>query len=345
MNRLREDNIFFINVLHEVAQIHGKIKFMTVKAPLLKNQVRPAANTLEGVVFDIRKYSIHDGPGIRTTVFLKGCPLSCWWCHNPEGRSPKIEIILRSNRCIHCGVCLDICEEGAVYQHNDEILLDRTKCTLCGACVDECYAEARQLVGKQMSVPQVMTVIESDRVFYEQSGGGVTFSGGEPLMQPRFLQALLSACRESGIHTAVDSCGYASWDTIESLRSDVNLFLYDIKLVDDERHRHYTGVSNRLIIDNLRRLSELNHPLIIRFPLIPGINDDTLHLKQFSQMVLGLPHIPPIDILPYHASAENKYNSLGMNYPLSHLGSPADEQMQEIVHILEGYGLQVKVGG
>lgn len=302
-------------------------------------------DTFSGVIFDIRKYSIHDGPGIRTAVFLKGCPLSCWWCHNPEGRSPDIEIIQRDNRCIRCGACLSVCETGATYQHNDEILLDRARCTLCGACVDECYAEARQLVGRRMSVTQVMTEIEADLPFYEQSNGGVTFSGGEPLMQPRFLKALLSACRQQGIHTALDTCGYASWNLIDGLRQDVNLFLYDIKVLDDPLHRKFTGVSNRLILDNLRRLSQCGSNIIVRFPLIPGLNDNDEQVRQLAELVNSLSNVSEIDILPYHSSAINKYNSLGLDYSLEGLASPQDEQLQNIAHILEKAGLKVKIGG
>ena len=302
-------------------------------------------DTLSGIVFDIRRYSIHDGPGIRTAVFLKGCPLSCWWCHNPEGQSTKIEILKRDNRCIHCGECLSICQYGAIRQVGDQILFDRTKCTVCGECIDECYAEALELVGKRMSIAEVIKAIKADLPFYEQSNGGVTFSGGEPLLQPQFLHGLLAASHQLGIHTAVDTCGYASWKTIASLHEEVDLFLYDIKVLDDQLHRKYTGVSNQLILENLRRLSELDSKIIVRFPVIPGINDDEVHVRGLANLVKGLEHIQEIDVLPYHSSAINKYNSLGLNYPLEGLLSPQDEQLQEIVQILEDAGLNVKIGG
>ncbi|MGB9586225.1 MAG: glycyl-radical enzyme activating protein [Anaerolineales bacterium] len=302
-------------------------------------------DTLSGIVFDIRKYSIHDGPGIRTAVFLKGCPLSCWWCHNPEGQSTKIEIIKRENRCIHCGECLSICKDGAISQIGDQILLDRTKCTLCGQCIDECYAEALELVGKRMSVSEVINEIVADLPFYEQSNGGVTFSGGEPLLQPLFLRGLLIAAHQLGIHTAVDTCGYARWNIIDSLRHEVDLFLYDIKVLDDQLHHKYTGVSNRLIVENLRRLSELGSKIIVRFPVIPGINDDEAHVRQLANLVKSLEHIQEIDILPYHSSAINKYNSLGLHYSLEGLNSPLEAQLQEIAEILEAAGLSVKIGG
>ncbi len=318
---------------------------MVEKALFLKNSPLQNADVIQGIVFDIRKYSIHDGPGIRTAVFLKGCPLSCWWCHNPEGQSTKIEIIKRENRCIHCGECLSICKHNAITQIGDQILLDRAKCTLCGECVEECYAEALELIGKRMSVEEVIQEIKADLPFYEQSNGGVTFSGGEPFLQPQFLHGLLIGCHQLGIHTAVDTCGYASWSTIDSLRQDIDLFLYDIKVLDDTLHRKYTGVSNKLILDNLRRLSKLGAQIIIRFPLIPGINDNEEHVRQLANLVKSLPQVNEMDILPYHSSAINKYNSLGLEYSLEGLLSPSDEHLQEIAHILEESGLNVKIGG
>lgn len=302
-------------------------------------------NTLSGILFDIRKYSVHDGPGIRTTVFFKGCPLNCWWCHNPEGKSPDIEIFQRDNRCIRCGACLDVCECGAIIQHNDSFETDRSLCTLCGACVAECYAEARELVGKRMTVAEVMEAIERDRPFYQQSGGGVTFSGGEPLFQPSFLAALLKACQSQGIHTALDTSGYASWKTIDCLRQNVDLFLYDLKLIDEDRHRQFTGVSNGIILENLRRLSELGHRLFVRFPIIPFINDDDQNLSQMVEFLLSLPRKHPLDILPYHASALHKYDGLGVAYRLKETYPPDQERLNEIKDFFEKNGLIVRIGG
>lgn len=300
---------------------------------------------LSGILFDIRRYSVHDGPGIRTTVFFKGCPLNCWWCHNPEGRSPEIEIFQRDNRCIRCGACLDVCVVGAISQQHDTFVTDRTLCTLCGACVEECYAEARELVGKRMTVAEVMVEIEKDRPFYEQSGGGVTFSGGEPLLQPTFLAALLRACRSQGIHTALDTCGYASWETLNRLRQDVDLFLYDLKLIDEERHRQYTGVSNQLILENLRRLSASGHSVLVRFPLIPYINDDERNLHQMVEFLLSLPQQYPVDLLPYHDSALHKYHGLGVEYRLPETPAPDQERLYGLKSFFETYGFNVRIGG
>ncbi len=300
---------------------------------------------LSGILFDIRKYSVHDGPGIRTTVFFKGCPLNCWWCHNPEGKAPQIEIFLRENRCIRCGACLQVCDQGAIYQKNDSFETDRTLCTLCGACVEECYAEARELVGKRMTVAEVMEEIERDAPFYEQSDGGVTFSGGEPLFQPVFLGALLRACQNRGIHTALDTCGYASWDTFERLRREVNLFLYDLKLIDEARHRQFTGVSNQVILENLRRLSALGHTIFVRFPVIPAINDDERNVQQMVELLLSLPQKHPVDILPYHASAIHKYEGLGVEYRLRETPTPEQERLWSVKESFEKNGLIVRIGG
>jgi pyruvate formate lyase activating enzyme len=300
---------------------------------------------LRGILFDIRRYSVHDGPGIRTTVFFKGCPLNCWWCHNPEGKSPEIEIFQRENRCIRCGACLDVCEAGAIVQHNDSFEINRQLCTLCGACVEECYAEARELVGKRMTVAEVLEEIERDRPFYEQSGGGVTFSGGEPLFQPTFLAALLQACRSQGIHTALDTCGYASWETLNRLRQDVDLYLYDLKLIDEERHRQFTGVSNQLILENLRRLSASGHSILVRFPVIPYINDDEINLRQMVEFLSSLPQKTPVDLLPYHASALHKYHGLGVAYRLRETPAPDQERLKDIKSFFENYGFNVRIGG
>ncbi|MCX8061999.1 MAG: glycyl-radical enzyme activating protein [Anaerolineales bacterium] len=302
-------------------------------------------NTLSGILFDIRRYSVHDGPGIRTTVFLKGCPLNCWWCHNPEGKSPQIEIFQRENRCIRCGACLEVCEAGAIIQHNDSFETNRAICTLCGACVEECYADARELVGKRMTVAEVLAEIERDRPFFQQSGGGVTFSGGEPLFQPTFLGALLKACRSQGIHTAVDTCGYAPWEILDRLRQDVDLFLYDLKLIDEERHHWFTGVSNRIILENLRHLSALGHNIFVRFPIIPYINDDDQNLHLMTEFLLSLPQKLPLDILPYHASALHKYNGLGVEYRLKDTPLPEQERLNEVKDFFEKAGLLVRIGG
>ncbi len=297
---------------------------------------------LTGTIFDIRKYSIHDGPGIRTAVFFKGCPLECRWCHNPEGRSYQPELIFRPARCILCDDCLTVCPNDAVTRLRDEIQIDRIRCKVSGKCAEVCNAEALQVVGRTVTVEQVVAEIERDFVFYDQSGGGVTFGGGEPLAQPHFLLELLSACRSRSLHTAVDTSGFTPWKILDEIRPLVDLFLFDLKLMDEIRHRQWTGVSNTKILSNLRKLSELGHQILIRIPIIPGINDDEENLGQTAAFLTSLPNVPPVELLPYHNIAEGKYAGLGMNYTLTDIQPPSQEQMQSKINLFLGYGLTVK---
>jgi len=299
----------------------------------------------KGIVFDIKKFSIHDGPGIRTTVFFKGCPLSCWWCHNPESQASEPELVFWESRCIRCGACLEVCAQGAISWDGDVVSTDRERCTLCGDCVQVCYAEAREIAGQEMTVAQVMTEIERDIPFYDESDGGVTFSGGEPLLQQNFLLALLRACKEKEIHTALDTCGSAPWKTLDDIREHVDLFLYDLKLMDDAKHRKFAGVSNKLILANLQALSLRGHDIILRVPIIPGINNDNENIRQIGTFAAALPHLNQVDILPYHHAAVEKYRRLKKVYGLPETRPPSDERMAKIAQILEEFGLQVKIGG
>jgi len=300
---------------------------------------------IKGMVFDIKKFSIHDGPGIRTTVFFKGCPLRCWWCHNPESQALEPELVFRANRCIRCEACLSVCAQGAISWDGDVVSTDMEECVLCGACVEVCYAEAREIVGREMAVVQVMAEIERDVAFYDESGGGVTFSGGEPLLQRDFLLALLRACRKEEIHTAVDTCGFSPWETLDSIREYVDLFLYDLKLMDDARHRKFTGVSNKLILGNLQALAQRGHNIVLRVPIIPGVNDDDGDISQIGAFAAAWPRLNRVDILPYHHAGVDKYNRLHRVYELPEIRPPSDERMAGIAEILRGFGLQVKIGG
>jgi len=223
-----------------------------------------------GTVLNIQKYSIYDGPGIRTSVFLKGCVLACWWCHNPESLALKPAIVFWKNRCIGCGDCVKSCSKEAIMFIDQALRKDEEKCSLCGACIDACPTGAMEKIGKSMTKADVMKEIEKDRVFYEESGGGVTFSGGEALTQIDFLDSLLEACNSQGIHTALDTSGYAPWQSIARIKDKVDLFLYDIKLMDEGKHSKYTGVSNQLIVENLKKLAANNRKIWIRVPVTEG---------------------------------------------------------------------------
>jgi pyruvate formate lyase activating enzyme len=302
-----------------------------------------------GLVFDIQRFSIHDGPGIRTTVFLKGCPLACPWCHNPESQSSSLELMLWPGRCIACESCLAACPHGAITLVEDEgerrIVTDLGRCRLCASCVEACYAGAREIVGRRMTVGEVLAEVVRDVAFYDQSGGGVTFSGGEPLAQPEFLSALLQACRAREIHTTVDTCGYAPWRVVDAVRRYVDLFLYDLKLMDDARHRQITGVSNEPILDNLRRLAAGGQRLRVRVPVIPGLNDDEANLQALGATVADLPGGVGIDLLAYHPTARDKYQRLHRAYPLEPLQPPTEDQMAAVAARLRAFGNEVQIGG
>jgi pyruvate formate lyase activating enzyme len=298
-----------------------------------------------GIIFDIRRFSVHDGPGIRTTVFFKGCPLACWWCHNPESQAAGPQMMLRESRCILCGDCLVVCLPGATSQDGDRIVTDDRHCSLCGACVTACPTGAREIAGREMGVEEVMAEVERDLPFYEQTGGGVTFSGGEPLLQASFLHALLTACKEKGIHTTVDTCGHTSWDALDRVRELTDLFLFDVKLMDEEKHRKYTGVTNRVILKNLRALARSGANIQIRVPIIPGITDAPENLAAIGELASSLPGVGGVDVLPYHQTAAAKYERLKIPNHLAGLNPPSAEYMEDVAATLHGYGLQINVGG
>ncbi len=289
-----------------------------------------------GVIFDIRRYSIHDGPGIRTAVFLKGCPLRCWWCHNPESQSPEPEMIVRESRCIRCGACVEACPEDAITWDGGPVT-NWDRCERCGTCADACFADARERIGREMTVDQVMAEIERDIAFYDESGGGVTLSGGEPLAQPEFTLALLQACKAREIHMALDTCGFASWSVLDQVRPYVDLFLYDLKLMDDARHREVTGASVGPILANLRALSERGHAIRLRVPVIPDVNDDDASIRQIAAFAASLPRLDGIDLLPYHTTAADKYARMNKPYKLTGARPLSDARMAEIAGVVRGY--------
>ncbi|MGD2096944.1 MAG: glycyl-radical enzyme activating protein [Desulfobacterales bacterium] len=299
----------------------------------------------EGVIFDIKKYAVHDGPGIRTTVFFKGCPLACRWCHNPEGISVAIQRIYRQERCIGCGECIQICPQKVLTPTADGITRDSAKCNLCQTCAEHCPSGAVEFVGHKVAVAEVIRQIETDIAFYDQSGGGVTLSGGEPLMQPEFLIELLDACSDLELHRTVDTTGYADAKLLLQVAQKANLFLYDLKIMDATKHRDFTGVSNQLILGNLKLLSENRARIQVRIPIIPGINTDADNIYRTADFIAGLPGIELISILPFHNSARGKYGRLGMTCMSSDIQRPSDEYLNRIAGWLEQSGLPVKIGG
>ena len=264
-----------------------------------------------GLVYNIQRYSIQDGPGIRTTVFLKGCPLRCWWCHNPESQLAEPEITVVEGRCARCGQCWAACPQNEASQDCDAPLVDRAGCVRCGKCVSTCVTGARQMVGTHMTVAEVLAEILKDRIFYDDSGGGVTVSGGEPFAQPEFLRDLLEACRAECIHTAVDTCGFASLEDLLSIAPLTDLFLYDLKILDDDVHRRFTGVSNAAILDNLKALSGEHSNIWIRVPVIPGFNDDAYHLDAIARFAASVDGVRQVNLLPFHELGMHKNEHLG----------------------------------
>ncbi|ATW28905.1 hypothetical protein DCMF_25710 [Candidatus Formimonas warabiya] len=296
------------------------------------------------MVSNIQKYSIHDGPGIRSTVFLKGCPLLCAWCHNPETQAFQPEIVWYGGKCIGCLSCVEACPHQALKATAQGIVIDRERCVCCGTCTDLCPTLALEKLGKEMTVEQVLAEVEKDRVFYEESGGGVTLSGGEPLSQKEFAVEFLKRCKELGYHTAVDTSGFVPEEVFDAVLPYVDLFLYDIKHLDDEVHRKYMKAPVAPIQHNLRHIVKKGAQVWIRVPLVPTINDAPEHIRRIGALMQDL-GLKEIYLLPYHKMAEAKYHRLCLPYTVSHIEEPTAEQMQELADILSKQGLNVHIGG
>jgi len=297
----------------------------------------------KGLVFSIQRYSTEDGPGIRTTVFMKGCPLRCMWCHNPEGQEFSPQIAFNDSRCIGCKGCVDACPQGAIIITADGSRTDRGKCQNCGKCADMCPTGARELIGKYMTAKEVFSEVERDKLFYRSSGGGVTVGGGEPTMQPRFLVEFLRKCHEQGIHTALDTSGYVKWKEMEEILKYVDLVLYDIKQMDPAKHVEYTGVSNKLILENARKISGKGISMIIRVPVIPRYTDGEDNIRDVMEFACILESVVKVDLLPFHRLGEPKYRKLARNYAFEGVQPPTDVHMQELKLLVESFGLQAKV--
>ncbi len=301
---------------------------------------------VKGLIFDIKRYAIHDGPGIRTTVFFKGCPLRCQWCQNPEGQESTPEIMVRSERCVEeCQDCVSQCLQDAISKDGKVILVDQPKCDFCAKCSEVCVYEAIDIIGREVEVQDVVDEMEKDRIFFDESGGGISFSGGEPLMQLDFLSALLEEVKKREIRITVDTCGYAPFDAFGRIRENVDLFLYDMKIMDDKKHKEYTGMSNQFIIENLRKLSEKGANIAIRIPIIPGVNDDEENIQSIAKFLLSLDNIKHINLLPFHRGGIEKYKRLGKEIQAKAVPPPSNEKIEGIKKMLEDSSFVVKTGG
>ena len=302
---------------------------------------------MKGLIFDIKRFAIHDGPGIRTTVFFKGCPLRCVWCHNPEGIAQETELMSFPSRCAAgCRACIMAAPKGAISKADGRLLIDRTihDAGSMARAAGACLYDALRPVGRSVSVEDLVAEIEKDRIFYETSGGGVTFSGGEPLFQPKFLSSLAGELRALGLRTVLDTSGFAPWNVLERVAGKVDLVLYDLKLMDDAGHRIYTGVSNRIILENLRRLSDSGRKIRVRIPLVPGVNDDAANIRRTAEFLKPLKNIERVSVLPYHKGGRAKAAGIGRGAAFREFAAPPAAAVDAVLAELARRGLAAGKG-
>jgi len=303
-----------------------------------------AARTPTGTVFNVQRASFHDGPGIRTTVFLKGCPLRCPWCHNPEGMAAAPEVLVSEARCLRCGSCVEACPRpGGPLAAGSA--LGSAGCGACRRCADACPTGAREVAGRTWTAGEVLGEVLRDRLAYEESGGGVTFSGGEPLAQAEFLVACLEGCREAGLHTAVDTCGFAGPAVVAEVAQRADLFLWDLKVLDRDRHLALTGARLQPILDNLAVAAESGVPIWLRIPVIPGINDDEGTMRAAAHLAAATPSVRCVSLLPYHGTAAGKHTRLGRESVMGSTMPPTDERMRSLGAVFRDRGIETSIGG
>lgn len=295
------------------------------------------------IIFNIQRFSIEDGPGIRTTVFIKGCPLKCPWCSNPESQNPFSEVAHRDSACNKCGRCEVVCKAQSISLTDRGIKINRKTCTNCGKCVDVCITQALKLYGNEMSVDKVFQEVAKDKLFYKKSGGGVTASGGEPLSQPEFVASLFKQCQETGIHTCLDTCGYATASSWEKVLPYTSLVLFDLKIIEPSKHLAVTSKSNEKILQGLLLVINAEVPFIIRIPIIPSVNNSKENINGIARYLIGLNVRSEINLLPYHRFGQDKYAMLDREYRLNNITSPVVSHLEKLQNIFKSLNLNCKI--
>lgn len=299
----------------------------------------------KAVVTNIQKFSVHDGPGIRSIIFFKGCPLECQWCANPENINPKPQLMVHKSKCIGCGLCVDSCEKSAIVAGDGFVEVIRSQCQSCGKCTTVCSSHARVLKGELLTIDEVKRVIDKDLPFYKNSGGGITFSGGEPMLHPDFIVDIAREYRNKGLNSAIETCGCVPWENFEKVKEWIDLFLFDLKFMDCGKHEKYCKQGNELILANLQKLCESNR-VIIRMPIIPGVNDTNQDIALAGEFLSKMKNkIEAIHCLPYHNFGISKYDALSMDYQLLNVKMPNAAYMENIKQMLELHGLEIQIGG
>jgi pyruvate formate lyase activating enzyme len=302
-------------------------------------QLAQAMNT--SLIFDIKRYAINDGPGIRLTVFFKGCPLSCKWCHNPESISPYVQKLYTASKCIGSQKCVEICPNDALVLTENGIVTDIEACQLCGKCAEICPTKAIEMSGSLMTVKEIMKIIEKETLFFDQSGGGVTFSGGEPLMHPHLLLKLLKECGRKGIHRVVDTTLFARQSLVLEVAQNTDLFLIDLKHMNSFEHKKFTGVPNELILENILELAKTNTEIIFRMPLIKGVNADIKNIENTVEFIKNLPGpMKSLQLLPYHNVAIGKHTKMGNIVKLDGMETPSKGEIEKVIAVFKCYGIQ-----